>query len=82
LILTVIMFLISGGFKGMDGMEMAESAIVCLLWEIGLMAVCCIAINVLLIIRFDRKGRLRSENRARKKEKKQEKAEDEKDEIV
>jgi len=82
LILTVIMFLISGGFKGMDGMEMAESAIVCLLWEIGLMAVCCIAINVLLIIRFDRKGRLRSENREKKQKKKQEKAEDEKDEIV
>ena len=70
LILSVIMFLICGTFREMDGMAMADTAVLCILWEIGLMALCCISINILLIIRYDRKGRLRSENRRIRKEKK------------
>lgn len=75
LILSVIMFLICGSFRDMDGMTMADTAVVCILWEIGLMALCCLAINILLIIRYDRKGRLRSENRQIRKEKSLEKQE-------
>jgi uncharacterized membrane protein len=59
LILSVVMFLISGGFKGMDGMQMLDKAVSCILWEIGLMAVACIAINIFLIVRYDRKGNVR-----------------------
>lgn len=70
LILGVIMFLQCGAFREMDAMEMANKAAVCILWQIGLMALCCITINVVLIIRYDRKGRLRSENRRIRKEKK------------
>ena len=72
LILSVIMFLVSGGFRGMDALAMADKAVLCILWEIGLMAACCIAINVLLIVRYDRKGVLRSENRKKRKENKKE----------
>jgi hypothetical protein len=54
----------------MDAMAMANKAAVCILWQIGLMALCCIAINIVLIFRYDRKGRLRSENRRIRKEKK------------
>ena len=73
LILGVIMFLQCGAFREMDAMAMATKAAVCILWQIGLMALCCIVINTVLIIRYDRKGRLRSENRRRRKEKRLEK---------
>ena len=66
LILSVIMFLISGGFKGMDGMQMLDKAVACILWEIGLMAVACIAINVVLVIRYDRKGNIRQKKEKKK----------------
>ena len=59
LVLSVVMFLVSGGFRGMDGMQMLDKAVVCILWEIGLMAVACITINIVLIIRYDRKGNVR-----------------------
>ena len=66
LILSVIMFLISGGFKGMDGMQMLDKAVACILWEIGLMAVACVAINVVLVIRYDRKGNIRQKKEKKK----------------
>jgi hypothetical protein len=59
LVLTVLMFLISGGFRGMDMMEMADTAVRCVLWELGLMALCCIVINITLTVRYDRKGQVR-----------------------
>ena len=66
LILSVIMFLISGGFKGMDGMQMLDKAVACILWEIGLMAVACVAINVVRVIRYDRKGNIRQKKEKKK----------------
>jgi len=59
LILSGVMFFISSGFRGMDGMQMLDTAVVCILWEIGLMAAACIAINMVLLIRYDREGNLR-----------------------
>jgi len=59
LILCVVMFLVSGGFRGMDTMAMVDKAAACVLWEIGLMALSCIAINLTLTIRYDRKGNVR-----------------------
>ncbi len=56
LVLSVVMFFISSGFRGMEGTQMLDRAVACILWEIGLMAAACIAINVILIIRYDRKG--------------------------
>ena len=59
LVLSVIMFLISGSFRNMDGLVMLDKAVACILWEIGLMAAACVVINILLIIRYDRKGNVR-----------------------
>ncbi len=63
LILSIVMFFVSGSFRGMDGMQMLDKAVVCILWEIGLMAVACITINVFLIVRYDRKGNLRGKKK-------------------
>ena len=65
-VLSVVIFLVSGSFAKMDGSQMLDKAVVCILWEIGLMAIACLAINITLIVRYDRKGNLR-----REKEKKQ-----------
>ena len=51
--------LVTGGFRGMDTMAMVDKAAACVLWEIGLMALSCIAINLTLTIRYDRKGNVR-----------------------
>ena len=59
LVLSVVMFFVSGSFRGMDGMQMLDKAVVCILWEIGLMAIACITINIFLIVRYDRKGNVR-----------------------
>lgn len=59
LVLSVVMFFVSSGFRGMEGPKMLDTAVACVLWEIGLMALACLTINILLIIRYDRKGNLR-----------------------
>jgi len=66
LILSIVMFLVSGSFRGMDGMQMLDKAVVCILWEIGLMAVACLAINIILIVRYDRKGNVRGKKEDKK----------------
>lgn len=59
LILSVIMLLICNGFRGMDTPAMVEDAITCLLWELGVITVVCLAIDVVVLLRYDRKGRVR-----------------------
>ena len=67
LVLGLVMFLISGSFGKMDGMQMLDKAVVCILWEIGLIILACMAINIVLIIRYDRHGNLRKEKRLERK---------------
>lgn len=59
LILSAIMLLICNGFRGMDTPAMVENAITCLLWELGIITVVCLAIDVVVLLRYDRKGRVR-----------------------
>ncbi len=59
LILSVTMFLITGAFGQLDLMEMVDKAVVCILWEIGLILASYIAINLTLIIRYNRHGEVR-----------------------
>ncbi len=73
LVLTVIMFLVCGGFQEGDVMGIVDAATVCILWEIVLMLTCCIAIDILLIVRYDRKGVRRKENRRLRREKRAQK---------
>ena len=73
LVLTVIMFLVCGGFGETDVMGIVDVATTCILWEIGLMLLCCVAIDILLIVRYDRKGVRRKENRRLRREKRAQK---------
>ena len=56
LILTVVMLLVSNGYRDMEMMDMVNNAIVCVLWEIGALTVCCLGINITALVMFDRKG--------------------------
>lgn len=60
LILSVVMFFVSSGFRGMEGTQMLDTAVACILWEIALIALACLTINIILIIRYDSKGNIRS----------------------
>lgn len=57
--LSVIMFLVTGNFRGMETMVMVDRAVLCILWEIGLMILSILVINLTLTIRYDRKGNVR-----------------------
>ena len=60
-VLTIVMALLCTGLRNMDPMDMAWQAGIYVLWEIGLTVVSCIVIDVIVIVRFDSKGYLRSE---------------------
>lgn len=65
LILTIIMYTISGGFAGMEVTAMVWKAVDCLIWQAVLALMATLAINLTAAFRFDRKGEYR-----RKKKKK------------
>lgn len=56
LILTVVMLLICNGYRGMDAMTMAASAVKCIFWQIGLVIVSAIGVHITVIVFFDFKG--------------------------
>ena len=64
--LLAVALLISNRFPGMDAMAMVDKAVACILWQIVLSAVMCLLINLMIMIRYDRKGDLRSEKRKNK----------------
>ena len=55
-VLTVIMSLLCNGFRDMEPVAMATRAGSFILWELGLLAVACIVIDILVVVRFDRYG--------------------------
>ncbi len=61
LILTVVMLFVSGGYGKKEIVDVISSGLNGLIWEIGLTAVSCLAINILVMIRYDRKGLRRNE---------------------
>ena len=60
LILTVVMLIVVNGYRSMEMMDMANSAVVCVLWEIGSIVVSCLGINITAAVVFDRKGNRRA----------------------
>ena len=58
-LLTIIMALICAGFRGMDVEGMVSTAVGCVLWELGLIAVACIAVDVVVALRYDADGNRR-----------------------
>ncbi len=59
LTLTIVMLLISGGFRGMDAMLMVDKAVSCILWELGVLFVSHVLINLIVFFRYNRKGKVR-----------------------
>lgn len=60
LVLTGAMLLITGGFGGKEIMDVIGSGVSCLIWEVILVAVSCVLINLLVMIRFNGKGEYRT----------------------
>ncbi len=61
LLLTVIMAIICNAFRRMDTMAMVFTAVKCLLWELGLTLLSVLAVNIVVIVVFDRFGFRRRE---------------------
>ena len=60
LVLTVVMLLVCSSFRGKEIMEILSSAVTCVLWQAGLAAVSCLAINGVVAARFDSRGERRA----------------------
>ena len=56
LILTIVMFLISGGFAEMEIVDMVWKAAGCLAWQAVIVLVLTLAVNFLAFFFFDRNG--------------------------
>ena len=60
LVLTVVMLLVCSSFRGKEIVDILSSAMTCVLWQAGLIAVACLAINGIVAVRYDGKGELRA----------------------
>lgn len=56
LVLTVVMLLVCGSFRGKEVVDMLGSALTALIWQAGLTAVSCLVINTLAALSYDAKG--------------------------
>ena len=61
LVLTVVMFSLTGKFADLEVSEAIWKAVTCLLWEAGLVAVSCIVINTVVMTQFTYSGEYRRE---------------------
>ena len=61
--LSIIMFVLSAGFSGMDVEAMVWKALELLFWEVGIALLANVTINLAAALRFDRKGRHRRKNK-------------------
>ena len=60
-VLTIVLALICAGFRNMDPMDMAWTAVGCIVAELVLVAGACIAINITVMKKFDKDGFRRDE---------------------
>ena len=63
LILTIVMYVISGGFAEMEVTDMVWKAASCLAWQAGVALAVTLAINTIAAVTFDRRGELRRKKR-------------------
>lgn len=61
LVLTAAMLLLTGGFAEMEVYDAVWAAVKYVLWEVGLVAVSCIAINTIVMSRFTYSGDYRKD---------------------
>ena len=63
LVLSIVMWIISGGFADMEMDQLIHKAALCLVWQIGLVAFCYLGISITAAVMFDRKGNNRRKKR-------------------
>ena len=63
LVLSIVMFTISGSFAEMEVTDMGWKAVSCLVWEAALALIATLAINLTAAVRFDRKGEYRKKTK-------------------
>ena len=63
LVLTVVMLIICGSFRGMEIMPMVTKAAVALAWQAGLALLSTLAVNIIVMTQFDAKGEHRGRNK-------------------
>lgn len=66
LVLTGVMLFISGGFAGMDAMDMVWKAFWCLIWQAAIILTANAAIWAVTFFRFDAKGNYRAKKKTAK----------------
>lgn len=59
LVMTVVMVIISSGFRGKEVMDMVTTAVWCLVCQVVVVAVSILVINLVVMLRFDRTGEYR-----------------------
>ena len=62
LVLSIIMLLVSAGFGKMQTIDLLWRAVYCMLCQVILVAGSCIAVNIIVALRFDGKGNPRNRN--------------------
>ncbi|MBE6946799.1 MAG: SdpI family protein [Ruminococcaceae bacterium] len=60
-VLTIVMAIVCITFRAVEPMEMAHRAGICLIWELVLVALACLAINIVVMVVFDKDGFRRKE---------------------
>ena len=58
-LLTLVMFFVTVAVGGKDLAQMGYDAVICLFWELGVIVVACLVIDVVVLLRYDRKGNVR-----------------------
>lgn len=66
IVLSLIMYVISGGFGKMEMMDILWRCVECIFWEMGLIAVSCLAIDLIVVFTFNSKGIRRREKKVSK----------------
>ena len=61
LVLSLLMLFITGGYGSKEIVDVIGSGLKCLIWEVVLTALSCLAINSAVMLRYDRKGLRRSD---------------------
>ena len=65
LILSLVMFLVTGKFGQMDVMDMLWKTLKCGIWEAVIIGVSCVVINLVVMFYFDAKGNLRRRKKSK-----------------
>ena len=63
LVLTIVMLIVCGSFRGMEIMPMVTKAAVALAWQAGLTLLSTLAVNIIVMTQFDAKGDFRKKNK-------------------